>query len=83
MAKRVLHLQTGNSRKITQITDILDLTPEVEAKLHCGLNEWNLTGEWFARDRVIARVAATGDWTLAEKALGVERWRINIHPPYR
>jgi hypothetical protein len=60
VAKRVLDLQTGNSRKITHDAEILDATPEVEAKLHSALNEWNVTGEWFARDRVIARAAAAG-----------------------
>jgi len=84
VAKRVLELQTGNSRKLTQIADILDSTPEVEAKLHSALNEWNVTGEWFARDRVIARAAAAGGFEpLLKNLLGVEHWRINIHPPYR
>jgi hypothetical protein len=84
VAKRVLDLQTGNSRKITQIADIFNATPEVEALLHRALNEWNVTGEWFARDRVIARAVAAGGFEpLLRELLGVEDWPIHIHPPYR
>jgi hypothetical protein len=83
VAKRVAELQIGNSRKITSIAEILDATPETEALLHSVLNEWNVTGEWFAREPVIVQAGVAGGFDAwLKKVLGAD-WPMIIHPPYR
>jgi hypothetical protein len=60
VAKRVSDLQTGNSRRITSIAEILNATLATETLLHSILNEWNVNGEWFAREPVIVQAGVAG-----------------------
>jgi hypothetical protein len=65
VAKRIGELQTGNSRRITIIAEMSDASPALEARIHSKLDEWNVTGEWFARDQLVAQAAAAegfGPW---------------------
>jgi hypothetical protein len=84
VAKRIGELQTGNSRRITIIAAMSNATADLEALIHSKLDEWNVTGEWFARDHLVAQAAAAGGFgpwlrRLAED----EDWPVTIHPPYR
>ncbi len=59
-------------------------TPELEALIHSKLDEWNVTGEWFARDQLVAQAAATGGFgPWLQRLAGGDEWPITVHPPYR
>jgi Meiotically up-regulated gene 113 len=84
VAKRIGGLQTGNSRRITIIAEMSDATPALEALIHSKLDEWNVTGEWFARDQLVAQAAAAegfGPWL--RRLAGDDEWPVTVHPPYR
>ncbi|MFT3851958.1 MAG: GIY-YIG nuclease family protein [Ilumatobacteraceae bacterium] len=84
VAKRIAELQTGNSRRITTIAEAHNATPELEALLHAKLSEWNVTGEWFARDHLVAQAAAAGGFGVwLQRLAGHDRWPVTVHPPYR
>ena len=83
VAKRS-ELQTGNSRRITTIAEMSNATADLEALIHSKLDEWNVTGEWFARDHLVAQAAAAGGFgPWLRRLAGDEDWPVTVHPPYR
>jgi hypothetical protein len=84
VAKRIGELQTGNSRRITLVAEMSNATPELEALIHSKLDEWNVTGEWFARDQLVAQAAAVGGFgPWLQRLAGSDDWPVTVHPPYR
>lgn len=84
VAKRIGELQTGNPRRITVIAEIGSATPELEDHIHSKLNEWNITGEWFARGPLVAQAASEGGFeSWLRKLAGEHDWPIAVHPPYK
>jgi hypothetical protein len=83
VARRIGELQTGNPRRITVIAEIGRATVELEALLLSRLNEWNITGEWFARGPLVAQAASAGGFGKWIRTLiGENDWPIIVHPPY-
>jgi hypothetical protein len=83
VAKRIGELQTGNPRRITVIAEIGSATSELEDHIHTKLNEWNITGEWFARGPLVAQAASAGGFeNWLRKLVGDAEWPIAVHPPY-
>ena len=74
--KRIGELQTGNPRRITVVAEIGSATIELEELLHSKLNEWNITGEWFAWGPLVAQAPARRLRQLAS-----QRWRVTTHGP--
>jgi hypothetical protein len=84
VAKRIGELQTGNPRRITVVAEIGSATIELEELLHSKLNEWNITGEWFARGPLVAQAASAGGFGNWLRALaGDHPWPIVVHSPYK
>lgn len=84
VAKRIAGLQTGNPRTITVIAEIGGATADTEALLHRALGEWNVKGEWFARDAIVAHAAAAGGFKrFLESVLETPGWTVVVHPPYQ
>lgn len=83
VAKRIGELQTGNPRKIRTIAEIGRATPDLEESIHNLLDEWNVTGEWFARDPIFTQVAGAGGFRTWLLALVTDAdWPVTVHPPY-
>lgn len=76
-------LQTGNSRPITTIAEIGAATPELEELIHAALEEWNISGEWFARTPLMSQMAdAGGAERWLQHLAGAADFPVTVHPPY-
>lgn len=79
-AARIAGLQTGNPRLIRAVATIAAASPAVEAHLHEQLSQWNLRGEWFERDPVLAQVNSIGSWVnFLRGLLPVGDWEITVY----